>query len=81
MCIRDRNTAVDTAQWENTLTQASIQAPDAEFIVSAGDQVSVGNNEKQYAGYLEQDVYKRQEWSCLYQAQSTECLQREIKDS
>lgn len=56
--IGEKNTAVDTAQWENTLTQASIQAPDAEFIVSAGDQVSVGNNEKQYAGYLEHTALK-----------------------
>lgn len=56
--IGEKNTAVDTAQWENTLTQASIQAPNAEFIVSAGDQVSVGNNETQYAGYLEHATLK-----------------------
>lgn len=56
--IGEKNTATDTAQWEKTLTQAAVQAPNAEFIVSAGDQVSVGNNENQYAGYLEHAALK-----------------------
>lgn len=56
--IGEKNTTTDTAQWEQTLKQASIQAPNAEFIVSAGDQVSVGNNEAQYAGYLEHAALK-----------------------
>lgn len=56
--IGEKNTTADAAQWENTLTQAAVQAPDAEFIVSAGDQVSVGNNETQYAGYLEHAALK-----------------------
>lgn len=56
--IGEKNTATDTAQWENTLSQAKIQAANAEFIVSAGDQVSVGNNEAQYAGYLEHAALK-----------------------
>ena len=56
--IGEKNTSTDTAQWETTLNQAKTKAPNAEFIVSAGDQVSVGNNETQYAGYLEHAALK-----------------------
>lgn len=56
----DVNIAVDTYNWNKTLNQARITAPNASFILSAGDQIDYsspsGNGyairESEYAGYL-----------------------------
>lgn len=56
--IGEKNTAIDTEQWENTLTNAMAKDQNAEFIISAGDQVSKGFEETQYAGYLEHAALK-----------------------
>ena len=56
----DINIAVDTFNWNKTLEQAKITAPNASFILSAGDQIdyagtdsSDGKNvrESEYAGF------------------------------
>ena len=56
----DINIAVDTFNWNKTLTQAKATAPNASFILSAGDQIdfsgvdsSDGKNvrESEYAGF------------------------------
>lgn len=56
----DINIAVDTLNWNKTLEQAKITAPNASFILSAGDQIdyagtdsSDGKNvrESEYAGF------------------------------
>lgn len=56
----DINIAVDTFNWNKTLEQAKITAPNASFILSAGDQIdyagtdsSEGKNvrESEYAGF------------------------------
>ena len=56
----DINIAVDTCNWNKTLEQAKITAPNASFILSAGDQIdyagtdsSDGKNvrESEYAGF------------------------------
>ena len=56
----DINIAVDTVNWNKTLEQAKITAPNASFILSAGDQIdyagtdsSDGKNvrESEYAGF------------------------------
>ena len=56
----DINIAVDTFNWNKTLEQAKITAPNASFILSAGDQIdyagtdsSDGKNvrEREYAGF------------------------------
>lgn len=56
----DNNISVDTYNWNKTLTKAMEVAPNAAFILSAGDQIdysSVSGNgysirESEYAGYL-----------------------------
>lgn len=56
----DTNIAVDTYNWNETLTKAIETAPNAAFILSAGDQIDYstpdgnGNSirESEYAGYL-----------------------------
>lgn len=52
------NVTNDTAGWEDTLTKAVAKFPNAEFLISAGDQVETNNNETQYAGYLEHATLK-----------------------
>ena len=54
----DINIAVDTFNWNKTLEQAKITAPNASFILSAGDQIdyagtdsSDGKNVREYAGF------------------------------
>lgn len=58
--VDDINIAVDTFNWNKTLEQAKITAPNASFILSAGDQIdyagtdsSDGKNvrESEYAGF------------------------------
>ena len=57
----DINIAVDTYNWNKTLTQAGITAPNASFILSAGDQVDYAGTddsdtknvrESEYAGFV-----------------------------
>lgn len=56
----DINIAVDTYNWNKTLSQTKITAPNASFILSAGDQVDYSNvdsadtkgiRESEYAGF------------------------------
>ena len=56
----DINIAVDTFNWNKTLEQAKITAPNASFILSAGDQIDYGGTdssdgknvrESEYAGF------------------------------
>ena len=56
--IDDKNVAYDTYNWNKTLTKAAQIAPDASFILSAGDQIDYSNadnnqiREREYAGFL-----------------------------
>lgn len=54
--MKDNNYAArnDSYNWNNVLNNAVKQNPNLSFVASAGDQVNNNNNEKQYAGYLEQ---------------------------
>lgn len=62
----DVNIAVDTYNWNKTLNQAKNTAPNASFILSAGDQIDYsspsGNGyairESEYAGYLYPSVLR-----------------------
>ncbi len=54
--IGGTDTDTDAANWENTLQQALNENSDAELIVSAGNQVSDGNDEVQYTGFLESSI-------------------------
>lgn len=42
----------DSYNWNNILNDAVKDHPDVSFMVSAGDQVNYGVNEREYAGYL-----------------------------
>jgi predicted phosphodiesterase len=46
------STSSDTAGWDDTLTEAFNEFPDADFIMSAGDQVETKNSEAQFSGFL-----------------------------
>ena len=59
--------AVDTYSWNKTLNQAMVTAPNASFLLSAGDQVdfagvdssdSKNRREREYAGYLFPEVLR-----------------------
>lgn len=56
--IDDKNIAYDTYNWNKTLTKAAQIAPNASFILSAGDQIDYSNannnavREREYAGFL-----------------------------
>lgn len=60
----DINIAVDTYNWNKTLNQAKITAPNASFILSAGDQIDYASadrydvRESEYAGYLYPSVLR-----------------------
>lgn len=42
----------DSYNWNNVLNEALEDHSDVSFLVSAGDQVNYGSNEREYAGYL-----------------------------
>lgn len=44
----------DNSGWASTLAAAVQKVPDAAFLLSAGDQVNIADNEAQYSAYLEQ---------------------------
>jgi hypothetical protein len=46
------NVANDQAGWQSTVTAATTAMPDADFLMSAGDQVDTSSNESQYAAFL-----------------------------
>lgn len=46
----------DGYNWNNTLNDAVKDHSDVSFIVSAGDQVNAGKNEREYAAYLGADA-------------------------
>lgn len=48
----------DSYNWNKILNDAVTDHPDVSFILSAGDQVNAGKNEREYAGYLGADVLK-----------------------
>ncbi len=52
------STESDIVGWENTLNLATQMFPEADFLLSAGDQVNTASDETQYDGYLEHDVLK-----------------------
>ncbi|MGI6117679.1 MAG: metallophosphoesterase [Bilifractor sp.] len=53
----DGNTATtDTSKWNEALSKFTQANKDAAFLLSAGDQVNVSNNEDQYDGYLNNDI-------------------------
>ncbi|MCR5690903.1 MAG: fibronectin type III domain-containing protein [Eubacterium sp.] len=63
----DINIAVDTYNWNKTVEQMKITAPNASFILSAGDQVDYSGNdetdtgnvrESEYAGFIYPDLLR-----------------------
>jgi hypothetical protein len=50
--IGSSDTVNDTNGWVNTLSRVTAAFPDANFMLSAGDQVETANNTAQYTGYL-----------------------------
>ena len=48
----------DSYNWNNILNNAIEDHPQVSFLVSAGDQVNYGENEREYAGYLGADALK-----------------------
>ena len=52
--MKDNNYAArnDSYNWNNVLNEALDDHSDVSFLVSAGDQVNYGSNEREYAGYL-----------------------------
>lgn len=42
----------DISGWQETMSQAEKNFPNAGFLISVGDQVNTNSNETQYAGYL-----------------------------
>lgn len=53
------NVAKDTAGWKDTLDVAYKANPDAELLVSAGDQVESAGNETQWDGFLAPDQLRQ----------------------
>ncbi|MBZ6090500.1 metallophosphoesterase family protein [Streptomyces olivaceus] len=53
------NVAKDTAGWKDTLDVAYRANPDAELLVSAGDQVESAGNESQWDGFLAPDQLRQ----------------------
>lgn len=46
------STNSDIQGWQETMSQAEKNFPNASFLISAGDQVNTNSNETQYEGYL-----------------------------
>ncbi|MEV1167609.1 metallophosphoesterase family protein [Nonomuraea sp. NPDC049784] len=57
------NVAKDGAGWEDTLNVALAANPNAELLVSGGDQVESANNEPQWDAFLAPDKLRQYPWA------------------
>ncbi|SFJ31473.1 purple acid phosphatase family protein [Amycolatopsis sacchari] len=57
------DTARDGAGWRDTLDVALKANPDAELLVSGGDQVESANNESQWDAFLSSDKLRQYPWA------------------
>jgi len=57
------NTAKDQAGWTDTLDVALAANPDAELLVSGGDQVETANTESQWTAFLASDKLRQYPWA------------------
>jgi hypothetical protein len=57
------DTAKDGAGWEDTLNVALTANPDAELLVSGGDQVETANTETQWNAFLASDKLRQYPWA------------------
>lgn len=57
------NLAQDQAGWKDTLDVATKASPDAELLVSGGDQVESANNESQWNAFLAPDQLRQYPWA------------------
>lgn len=56
------NTANDAAGWANTLDVATGANPNAELLVSGGDQVETAGTESQWSAFLQSDKLRQYPW-------------------
>ena len=57
------NVAKDQAGWQDTLDVALAANPDAEILVSGGDQVETANTESQWTAFLAPDKLRQYPWA------------------
>ena len=57
------NVAMDGAGWQDTLNVALAANPDAELLVSGGDQIETANNETQWNAFLAPDKLRQYPWA------------------
>nr|WP_269329169.1 metallophosphoesterase family protein [Kineosporia babensis] len=57
------NVAKDQAGWQDTLDVATKDNPDAEILVSGGDQVETANTETQWDAFLAPDQLRQVPWA------------------
>ncbi|RKQ90409.1 calcineurin-like phosphoesterase family protein [Solirubrobacter pauli] len=57
------NVGKDGAGWEDTLKVSTAANPDAELLVSGGDQVETANTESQWDAFLKSDVLRQYPWA------------------
>ena len=57
------NVASDQAGWQDTLDVATKANPDAEILVSGGDQVETANTESQWDAFLAPDELRQVPWA------------------
>ena len=57
------NVAMDGAGWEDTLNVALAANPNAELLVSGGDQVETANTESQWDAFLAPDKLRQYPWA------------------
>lgn len=57
------DTAKDGAGWEDTLKVSLAANPDAELLVSGGDQVETANTESQWNAFLASDKLRQYPWA------------------
>lgn len=57
------NTAKDQAGWQDTLDVSLAANPDAELLVSGGDQVETANTESQWDAFLAPDKLRQYPWA------------------
>lgn len=56
------NVAKDQAGWQDTLSVATAANPNAELLVSGGDQVETANTESQWTAFLAPDTLRQYPW-------------------
>jgi hypothetical protein len=56
------NVPKDGAGWADTLSVATAANPNAEILVSGGDQVETANTETQWDAFLQSDVLRKYPW-------------------